>query len=133
MANDTQAALMQLAGSAEPQKPFAASASSSGLMAPISSSSTRPADGTVQDLGIVGRGSKRIKLAPAPLTGGPLVAGHSSVMLHELGTPRIRQRRSVSARKHKLSLLQVWKLADRPPQPYQSNLCQMTSLRALSS
>lgn len=63
-----QAAFMQLAGSLDPLSQASAGASSSQTSTAIGTA-PKPADGAVRDLGVVGRGNKRIKLAPAPLSG----------------------------------------------------------------
>lgn len=59
---------MQLAGSLDPLSQAPAGASSSQTSTTIGTA-PKPADGAVRDLGVVGRGNKRIKLAPAPLSG----------------------------------------------------------------
>ena len=59
---------MQLAGSVDPLSQASAGASSSQTSSVIGNA-PKSADGAVRDLGVVGRGNKRIKLAPAPLSG----------------------------------------------------------------
>ena len=63
-----QAAFMQLAGSIDPLSQSSAAASSSHPPTAISSA-PKSTDGAVRDLGVVGRGNKRIKLAPVSLAG----------------------------------------------------------------
>ncbi|KAK9827868.1 hypothetical protein WJX74_006810 [Apatococcus lobatus] len=66
--NAMKAAFMQLAGSVDPLAQGSVAASSS-QPPPAVGNAIKSADGAVRDLGVVGRGSKRIKLAPAPLSG----------------------------------------------------------------
>ena len=64
----TQAAFMQLAGGVDPLNQGSTAASSSHPPTAVSST-PKSTDGVVRDLGVVGRGNKRIKLAPVPLAG----------------------------------------------------------------